>query len=98
MKIILFYVSPSSPPLSILSKISTTQENISVSIKNLLFLLKKATSSASVWWGNTKSSFKENARTFSKSSTTQEIRISKPKKDYEICTKRKFRTKNQTND
>ena len=64
----------------------------------MLFLLKKATSSASVWWGNTKSSFKENARTFSKSSTTQEIRISKPKKDYEICTKRKFRTKNQTND
>ena len=81
MKIILFYVSPSSPPLSILSKISITQENISISIKNLLFLLKKATSSASVWWGNTKSSFKENARTFSKSSTTQEnIRSSKPKK------------------
>ena len=79
------------PPLK---KILQFQERI------CLFFLKtqKTTSSASVWWGNSKSSFKENARTFSKSSTTQEIRISKPKKDYEICTKRKFRTKNQTND
>ena len=62
----LFYVSPSSPQL-----------------KRRLFLLKtqKTTSSASVWWGNTKTSFKENARTFSKGTTTQEnIRISKPKK------------------
>ena len=39
------------------------------------FLLK--TFSASVWWGNTKSSFKENARTFSKSSTTQEKVVEK---------------------
>ena len=79
------------PPLK---KILQFQERI------CFFFLKtqKTTSSASVWWGNSKSSFKENARTFSKSSTTQEIRISKPKKDYEICTKRKFRTKNQTND
>ena len=47
----------------------------------LFFLkLQKATSSASAWWGNSKSSFKENARAFSKSSPTQEIRISKPKK------------------
>ena len=46
--IILFYVSPSSPPLQsrfkenakILSKNSTTQENITISRQNLLFLLK----------------------------------------------------------
>ena len=65
------------------------------------FLLKtkKTTSSASVWWGNTKSSFKENARTFCKSSTTHEnVVISKPKKDYEICTKRNIRTKKQSYD
>ena len=75
----------------ILSKNSTIQENITVSRKNLLFLLKtqKSTSSASVWWENTQSSFKVNARTFPKSSTIQEnIRISKPKKGYEIFTKR----------
>ena len=67
----------------ILSKNSTTQENIIVPRNNFLFLLKtqKTTSSASVWSGNTRSSFKGNARTFSKSSTTQgNIRISKPKK------------------
>ena len=46
--IILFYISPSSPPLQhrfeenakILSKNSTTQENITISRQNLLFLLK----------------------------------------------------------
>ena len=46
--IILFYVSPSSPPLQsrfkenakILSKNSTTQENITISRQNLPFLLK----------------------------------------------------------
>ena len=46
--IILFYVSPSSPPLQsrfkengkILSKNSTIQENITISRQNLLFLLK----------------------------------------------------------
>ena len=46
--IFLFYVSPSSPPLQchfeenakILSKNSTTQENITISRQNLLFLLK----------------------------------------------------------
>ena len=61
------------PPLK---KILQFQERI------CFFFLKtqKTTSSANDWWGNSKSSFKENARTFSKSSTTQEIRISKPKK------------------
>ena len=51
--------------------------------KEFAFLIKntKAISSASAWWGNTKPSFRKNARTFSKSSTSQEnIRISKPKK------------------
>ena len=76
-----------------LPKNSTTQQNITIS--RLLFLLKtqKTSSSASVWWGNIKSSFKCNARISSKSSTTQNL-----KKDYKTCTKRKFRTKNQTND
>ena len=84
--IILFYVSPSSPPLQSrfkknakISKNFTTQENITISKQNFLFLLKtqkNTHSSASHWWGNTKSSFKENAKTFSKNSTPQEnIRI-----------------------
>ena len=62
----LFYVSPSSPQL-----------------KRRLFLLKtqKTTSSASVWWGNTKSIFKEITTTFVRSSSTQEnIRNSKLKR------------------
>ena len=51
-------------------------------------------SSASDWWENTKSSFKENARTFSKNSTTQEsIRISRLKEDCKIYIKMK--TSNQ---
>ena len=70
-------VSPSSPPLQsrfkenakILSKISTTQENITTSRQNFLFLLKTQKNNhslASDWWENTKSSSKENVRTFSK--------------------------------
>ena len=60
------------PPLK---KILQFQERI------CFFFLKtqKTTSSASVWWGKSKSSFKGNARTFSKSSTTQKIRIPKLK-------------------
>ena len=41
--------------------------------QNLFFLLKTRKnkhSSASEWWRNTKSSFKENSRNFSKNSTT----------------------------
>ena len=51
-----------------LSKNSTTQKNITISRKNLLSLLKtqQTTSSASVWWGSTKSGFKGNARTLTK--------------------------------
>ena len=63
----------------------------------MLFLLKKQRknhSSANDWWENTKSSFKENARTFSKNSTTQEnIRISRLKEDCKTYTKKK--TSNQ---
>ena len=58
--ILLFYVSPSSPQLQRL----------------FLFLLKKQKtnhSSASDWWKYTKSTFKENAKIFSKNSTSQEI-------------------------
>ena len=75
----------------LLKKILQFQERI------CSFFLKtqKTTSSANTCWGNSKSSFKENVRTFFKSSTTQEMRISKPKKkNYDICTKIKFRTKN----
>ena len=58
----------------IFSKTSNTQENITNSRQNLLFLLKTKNnhSLASDWLGNTKSNFKENARIFSKISTTQE--------------------------
>ena len=56
---------------------------------------KNKHSSASDWREYTKYRFKENAKILSKNSTTQQdIRISKPKKHYEICTNRKFRTKN----
>ena len=45
------------------SKISITQENITISRQNFLFLLKAQKKSnqfsGSYWWGNTKSSFKE---------------------------------------
>ena len=103
--IILFYVSPTSPPLQscfkenakILSKNSTTQEKITISRQNSLFLLKTQKnnySSARDWWENTKSSFIENARNFSKNSTTQEsIRISRLKEDCKIYIKKK--TSNQ---
>ena len=75
--IILFYVSPSSPPVQshfkenakILSKNSTTQKNITISRQNLLFFIKnkkKNNHSSGSDWENTKSSYKENARTFSK--------------------------------
>ena len=75
--ILLFYVSLSSSQLQfreenakILSKNSTTQENITISRQNLLFSIKN-TKKASDWWKSTKSSCKENARLFSKNSTTQ---------------------------
>ena len=74
------------PPLK---KILQFQERI------CLFFLKtqKTTSSASVWYGNRKSSFKENARTFSESPTTQEIRILKPKKRLKFVQKENFNQK-----
>ena len=79
---ILFYLSLSSNQLQfrkenakILSKNSTTQENIKISRQNLLFLMKNTKifhSSASYWWKSTESSCKENARLLSKTSTTRE--------------------------
>ena len=54
----------------IFSENSTTQENITISSQNLLFLLRTQKTRDS--WGNAKSTFKENARTFYKNSTTQE--------------------------
>ena len=48
----------------------------------LLKAQKNNHSSASDWWENTKSAFKENARTFSENSTTEEdIRIPRLKGD-----------------
>ena len=42
------------------------------------------------WWENSKSSFKENARTFSANATTQEnIRISRLEEDCKTYTKKK---------
>ena len=60
----------------------STQENITISRKNLFFLLKTQKNNlfSKCPVGNSKSSFKENTRAFSKTSTIQEIRISKPKK------------------
>ena len=74
------------PPLK---KILRFQERI------CFFFLKstKTTFSVSVSSGNSKSSFKENARTFSKSSTTQKIRISKPKKTMKFVQKENFEPK-----
>ena len=82
--IIFCSVSPSSPLLQsrfednakILSKNSPTEENITILRQNFHFLLKKKTQkkynhfSASDWCKNAEFSFKENARTFSKNSTT----------------------------
>ena len=71
-----------TPPLK---KILQFQDKIS------FFLLKNNYSLASEWWENTKPSFKENARTFSKNSISQEnIRISKLKEDYKTYTKKKI--------
>ena len=51
--------------------------------------------SASEWWEYTKSSFKENAKTFSKNSTTQEnIIIPRLKQDHKLIQKRKLQTRN----
>ena len=56
---------------------------------------KNSHSSASDWWGNTKSSCKENAKTFLKNSTTQEnFRISRLKEDCKTYLKKKLQTKN----
>ena len=60
----------------------------------ICFLLKTQEnhSSASDWWENTKSSFKENSRTFSKNSITKEnIRL---KEGCKTIQKRKLETRN----
>ena len=73
--IILFYLGPSSPQLQGV----------------FFFLLKTQKSfSASESWGSTKSSFKENARFFSKNTTTQEnTQIIRLKKDCKTYTEKK---------
>ena len=66
------------------------QDRICFFIKNA----KNNHSSGSDWWENTKSSFKENARTFSRNSTTQEnIRTLRLEEDFKTYTKKK--TSNQ---
>ena len=59
----------------------------------MLFLLKAQKNnhpSASDWWENTKSAFKENARTFSENSTTEEnIRI--PRRQQKRCKRENFK-------
>ena len=60
---------------------------------------KNNCSSTSEWWQYTKSCFEENARTFSKNSTNQEnTRISRLKQAKKLLKKRKFQTRNKTND
>ena len=57
--------------------------------RNCFFIKKTKNnhSSASEWWKNTKSSFKDNARTFSKNSTTQEkIKILRLEEDCQTYT------------
>ena len=60
--------------------------------QNLFFLLKTRKnkhSSASEWWRNTKSSFKENSRNFSKNSTTHaNIQILRLKEECKTYTKK----------
>ena len=57
-----------------------------------LFSLKtqKIASSVSPKWVNSKSSFKENARTFLKVPLLKKLQFQNQNKDYQICTKRKF--------
>ena len=73
-----------------LKKILQFQDRIYVFIKNK----KSNHSSASEWWENITSGFKENARTFSKNSNIQEtVRISRLKEGCKNYTKKK--TSNQ---
>ena len=59
-------------------------------LQGICFFVKNH-SLTSDWWENTKSYFKENARTFSINSTTQKnTRISRLKKYYEAYTKMKI--------
>ena len=59
--------------------------------KQFAIFLKRYHSSVSDWWESTSSCFKENARSFSENSTTQEkIRISRLTKYYETSTKTKI--------
>ena len=72
-----------TPPLK---KILHFQDKTCIFIKS-----KNNHSSASDWWENIKSSFKESARTFSKNSTTQgNIKISKLKKNCKNLYKKKL--------
>ena len=75
-----------------LKKILQSQDRICIFlIKNT----KNKHSSASYWGKNTIYSFKENARTFSKNSTTQEnIRISRLKEASKTYTKKNLQSRN----
>ena len=89
----------------IFSKNFTAQGNTTISRQNLLlffFLIKNTKSShpsASDWWGNNKSSFKENARIFLKNSTTHEnIKILRLKEECKTYRKKKTSNQNYIND
>ena len=73
-------------------KTPTIQKHITISRHNLFFTKKTQKnnhSSASGWCENTKSSFKENNRTFFKNSTTHvNIRISRLKEDCKTYAKK----------
>ena len=78
-------------------KTPTIQKHITISRHNLFFTKKTQKnnhSSASGWCENTKSSFKENNRTFLKNSTTHvNIRISRLKEDCKTYAKKKTTNK-----
>ena len=108
--IILFYVSPSSPPLQsrfkenakILSKNSTTQENITISRQNLLFLLKtqKTTTLQQVTGGKIPNLvLKRMLELFLKIPPLKKIlEFQDWKKTAKLIQKRKLQTRNVAND
>ena len=84
-------------------KISPLKEILQFQDRICFFFLIKNTKSshpsASDWWGNNKSSFKENARIFLKNSTTHEnIKILRLKEEYKTYTKKKTSNQNYIND
>ena len=82
----------------ILSKTSSTQENITISRNNLIFFIKNTEKPLQQVSGGKAPNLVLNRKPELFLKVPRLKKILKPKKDFEICTKRKFGTKNQTND